>query len=408
MGIFKFLKKEKQNIENTSEELGQMNQSALERNDEEISTKIDEVDKKSLNLDSKEDRKDFINDHCERIMVASRQIDETKVEYQAVTSYLTDMQKIDMIPKDERQNIDDAARRIITLTRDRAKYQNSNNKITDKQYRNIEKYEDEMPDELKKMKENEDYQRMIKNDMRHLEGEKGVLKFQKEEIIKKQQYLKGLAVVTCVLVILLFVLFVAIEKAFQTNIQLPFILTILMGTVSAVYIYIEARKNAYNMKVVGLKQNKAIDLLNSVKIKYINNTSVLDYSYNKYMVNNYQELSYLWEQYIKAKDAAKRYEKNTELLNFYNETLIKELKKYQVEDADIWIYQAIAIIDQKEMVEVRHRLNVRRQKLRERIDYNNQVKERSLREIKDLLKKKPNIKQEVVNILGTYQIDIEY
>lgn len=408
MGIFKFLKKEKQNIENTSEELGQMNQSALERNDEEISTKIDEVDKKSLNLDSKEDRKDFINDHCERIMVASRQIDETKVEYQAVTSYLTDMQKIDMIPKDERQNIDDAARRIITLTRDRAKYQNSNNKITDKQYRNIEKYEDEMPDELKKMKENEDYQRMIKNDMRHLEGEKGVLKFQKEEIIKKQQYLKGLAVVTCVLVILLFVLFVAIEKAFQTNIQLPFILTILMGTVSAVYIYIEARKNAYNMKVVGLKQNKAIDLLNSVKIKYINNTSVLDYSYNKYMVNNYQELSYLWEQYIKAKDAAKRYEKNTELLNFYNETLIKELKKYQVEDADIWIYQAIAIIDQKEMVEVRHRLNVRRQKLRERIDYNNQVKERSLKEIKDLLKKKPNIKQEVVNILGTYQIDIEY
>lgn len=408
MGIFKFLKKEKQNIENTSEELGQMNQSALERNDEEISTKIDEVDKKSLNLDSKEDRKDFINDHCERIMVASRQIDETKVEYQAVTSYLTDMQKIDMIPKDERQNIDDAARRIITLTRDRAKYQNSNNKITDKQYRNIEKYEDEMPDELKKMKENEDYQRMIKNDMRHLEGEKGALKFQKEEIIKKQQYLKGLAVVTCVLVILLFVLFVAIEKAFQTNIQLPFILTILMGTVSAVYIYIEARKNAYNMKVVGLKQNKAIDLLNSVKIKYINNTSVLDYSYNKYMVNNYQELSYLWEQYIKAKDAAKRYEKNTELLNFYNETLIKELKKYQVEDADIWIYQAIAIIDQKEMVEVRHRLNVRRQKLRERIDYNNQVKERSLREIKDLLKKKPNIKQEVVNILGTYQIDIEY
>lgn len=364
------------------------------------------IEKKEINLDSKEDRVAFIRENCEQILESQKQAEETKVEYQLVTSYLSDMQKIDLIPLEDKSEINDSARKIVTLTREREKYQSSNVRISSRQFKYIERYEDDIPTEIKKMKENEDYQIIIKNDMRHLEGEKGVLKYQKKEIIEKQKYLKGLSIIVSILGIVLFLLFIAINYVFNANMLIPFLLTIIMMAVAASYIFYEARKNRYDMKLLGLKQNKAIYLLNRVKIKYVNNTSVLDYSYSKHMVSNYHEFRYLWEQYLRAKDEAKSYKQNSDLLSFYNELLVKELTKYRISDPEVWIYQAVAIIDPKEMVEVRHRLNVRRQKLRERIDYNNNLKESGISEIQRMVNSKNSFRDEIVNILSEYQINI--
>lgn len=374
---------------------------------EELEQKgLEPIETKKVNLDSKEERTIFLQENCEQIIEASKQVEEARIEYHLVTSYLSDIQKIDRIPLEERADLDDAARQIIALTNERTKYQKSTTKITNKQFKNFEKYENEIPSELKKMKENEAYQLVIKNDMMHLEGEKGSLKYQKEENIAKQKYLKGLAIITCVLVTALFLLFIAIANVFEVNVQIPFLLTIIMAAVSAFYIFYEARKNTYEMKLIELKQKKAIGFINKVKIKYVNNTSLLEYSYQKYNVKSFQEFKYLWEQYVKAKDDENRYKKNTDLLNFYNEILIKELKKYQVADPDIWVYQALAIIDPKEMVEIRHSLNVRRQKLRDRIDYNTQIKNTCLNEIKNVIGKKDSLREEIVEILAKYQINI--
>jgi hypothetical protein len=183
----------------------------------ESNIKADEQSDKNYNLDRMEDRAGYLNGQCDRIKESSKQTEETKIEYQLVSSYLTDIQKIDMIPIDQRVDLDEAARRIITLARDRSKYQNSTIKISDKQFRHIETYEDEMPNEIKKMKENESYNVLIKNDMRHLEGEKGALQYQKEEVMKKQKFLKGIAVITCTLVVLLLVLIFAISNTVFTN-----------------------------------------------------------------------------------------------------------------------------------------------------------------------------------------------
>ncbi len=47
-----------------------------------------------------------------------------------------------------------------------------------------------------------------------------------------------------------------------------------------------------------------------------------------------------------------------------------ELFNAEVRDVEIWLYQAEALLDEKEMVEVRHHLNIRRQKIRERLEFN--------------------------------------
>lgn len=365
-----------------------------------------QLEKKKVMLASKEDRVGYFRDNCEQIMEATNQLEEAKIEYQAVTSYLSDMQKIDMIPREDRDVLDEAARKIITLARERGKYQNSDIKITDSQFSNIEKYSDRIPTEIQKMKKNEIYQSTIKTDMSHLEGEKGSLKFQKDDLRGKQQYLKMISIITCILVILMFLLFFVISQVFENDMTIPYILTIIMAGVSILFIFLEARKNRIGMVLLDRKMNKAIGLLNRVKIKYVNTTNVLEYTYDEFSVNSALELEYLWNQYRKAKEEEKKYKLNTERLNENNEILIGELAHYGIADPDIWIYQATAILDAKEMVEVRHRLNVRRQKLRERIDYNTKMKASSINEIKEVLGKYPELKSDVISLLKDYDIDL--
>lgn len=360
--------------------------------------------KQTLSVDSKSGRIAQITDYCEVIIESMRQIEEAKAEYQLVTSYLTDMQKIDLIPKEQRENLEDAARKIINLNKERDKFQQKDTRITDKQYRLYERYEMQIPKELSVIKESERYQSNIQKDMEYLEKEKRNLLYEEEEIINRQSFLKGIAITTCVIVILLFSIFAALAGATEANLTIPFLLTVIMGMGSAFYIYMEARNNMNNIKLVELKQKREVMLMNKVKLKSVNNRNYLEYTYSKYMVDSYEELKTLWEEYVKLKDETRRYQSNTELLDFYNNQLIRELKKYGIADSEIWIYQPTAILDSKEMVEVRHRLNVRRQKLRERIDVNSKQKEEALKSVDFIIKSYPDCEEEAIRILRRYQI----
>ena len=148
-------------------------------------------------------------------------------------------------------------------------------------------------------------------------------------------------------------------------------------------------------------------LMNKVTIKAVNNQNYLDYMYNKYMVENYKQLKENWEEYIQIKEEAKKYESNTRLLEYYNNELIKELKKFQIVDAEIWIYQPSAIIDPREMVEVRHRLNVRRQKLRERMDMISKQKEEAASTIQAIIETYPECKEDAYYLLNQYKIEFD-
>jgi hypothetical protein len=345
-----------------------------------------------------------VMEHCEQIIESTNQLEELKFEYQAVTSYLTDMQKVELIQNSDREFINDLARKIVTITRDRSRYQSENKKITENQFKYLAKFEEDLPGEMRRLKDNEAYANSIKNDMQYLEGEKGALFFKQEETEKKQAYLKGIGTTTSALVIILFVIFAVVGSNFSANLELPFILTIIMALVSATYIFIKARENQKDKKLTDLKLNRAIQLLNKVKIKYINNTNALDYAYQKYMVNSYAELAYLWEQYEKVKEEERKFNNSTGQLEFYNRELVKELKNHNLTDPNIWVHQVVALLDNKEMVEVRHRLNIRRQKLRDRIDYNNEIKENSIKEVNKFLNHKPEQKEGIVKQLESYGI----
>ena len=69
----------------------------------------------------------------------------------------------------------------------------------------------------------------------------------------------------------------------------------------------------------------------------------------------------------------------------------------------IWLHQTQAILDKKEMVEIRHNLIIRRQSLRRRMDYNREVIAGNAQaEIKDLVDKYPEYAKEILNIVAQY------
>lgn len=365
------------------------------------------VKKSSKKQSTQTELLNYIKDNCELIAESDRQIEEAKMEYQAVTSYLTDMQKIDMVPPEHRENLEDAARNILNLTRERNRFQKNSSRITDRQYRLFERYEMQLPRELPSIKESEEYQAKIEKDMEYLEKEKKILAEELEEVISKQGYLKGIAITTSIVVIILFVIFALLGNYSDVNLSIPFLLTVLMGMASSLYIFMEARKNTHDMQIIQAKQKRQVMLMNKVKIKSVNNLNFLEYTYNKYMVDSYDEIKALWEEYILLKEEAKKYQTNTQMLEFYNNELIKELERIGVADPDIWIYQPSAIIDNREMVEVRHRLNVRRQKLRERIDSIMKQKADGLDAIISAIKINPEYSQEAKRILDRYGIKFD-
>ena len=82
--------------------------------------------------------------------------------------------------------------------------------------------------------------------------------------------------------------------------------------------------------------------------------------------------------------------------------LLELLRDNHVATPDIWLSQTLAIIDPKEMVEVRHALNIRRQKLRERMAENDEAKASMLAGIDRIIAQTPSAERDIIAIVQSY------
>lgn len=345
--------------------------------------------------DSKEDILALARENCDQIAEVRHQLEETKNEYEAVSSYLSDIQKINEIPEESRETIDDAAEQILKMEVEQKKIKDQNKSITDLQYHNMAQFEDDIEREIPKLKEQEEYQLLIKDDLRQLEGEKGVQTYEIESAVAKRDFLKKLSIGSLVLIFGFFVMLIFLQNATKADLMIPFFLTGIFSIVLIFYIVWAQRRSLIDQKKAELKLNRAIVLLNKVKIKYVNCTASIDYAYEKYHVNGYRDLNYQFQEYKKMKRQMDEMEKSNERGKYYQGVLIKELRKYDIEDAESWCYQAEALLDKKEMVEVRHRLNVRRQKLRERVEYNTNQLDMAMNALMSLRSRHPEYEEEI-------------
>ena len=83
------------------------------------------------------------------------------------------------------------------------------------------------------------------------------------------------------------------------------------------------------------------------------------------------------------------------------ESLIQVLDKLKLFDSSVWTTQVEALVEPKEMTEIRHTL--RRQKLRSSIDFNMKNLEKYKEKIRQVIKDNPEIANEVIEIIEKYE-----
>lgn len=352
-----------------------------------------------------QDRKRFVQECCESITEIDQQIEEAKKEYEKVTSRLTDIQRIDRIGGSERESLIEVCKRIMRLTQERNQYKNRSLTITESQIRRFDRYVDTLDLEVRKMYDTEVYQRTIESDLGHLDGEKKKLHREQREIVERQNALKGMAKVLIALIASLFVLFAVIYYALEVDMTYPYLGTILLAAISSTVIFLESNRNRGSIILVGRKINKAISLSNRVKIKSINNQNVLDYNREKFHVKNAADFEKQWMEYRRAKEYERKFQENTEQLNRQQELLLDQLRCNQVSEPELWISQTLAVIDQREMVEIRHALNVQRGKLRDQIEYNEDAKRNMVARIDRVMAEYPAMKEEIICMVKKYLTD---
>ncbi len=345
---------------------------------------------------------EYILNCCGQIAEDGREMEEEQAEYRIVTEYLNDIQMIENLPEEDMREIRSAAEQVQNLYRKRQEYQNAEKKISDVQFVQMQREEQQIPDAINRLKANEAYQDSIKRDMNYLEGEKTEWYYNKFDLKRQQKILKRLSYILTGLVALGVVgLFVA-QTAFSLDMAYAWIGLILLAALGGFGIFLKFSWNQTEIRRSEVNMNYAITLLNRVKMKYVSITNAVDYAREKYHVQNAYEFNYLWEQYLNEVKEREKFRQANEDLEYFNGKLIRLLKRYRLYDASVWGNQSSALVDQKEMVEVKHNLIVRRQKLRSRIVYHvKNIRERRS-EIDRILKKEkidsPEIRQIIDSI----------
>lgn len=343
---------------------------------------------------------------CDQIVDATYQMEDLRVEYDMVTSYFTDIQTIEELPQAVGVEVVNIAKKIAFLESETSGYLHADDRISDENFRMIRGIENDLSEIFGQLKDLEDMDMKIKRDMKHLESEKNTQEYLQGYIESRQSKLRKFVIGFGTIAALSVLTMAVIGMLFGNNMILPILTILFVVAAVAAGVVVLFKRLSYEFKLSEMKENRAINLMNKVKIKYINNTSTMEYLYNKYNIKSLRELEYLYDQYLIMVDEVRKYQKSAGELKEYCEALSKLLFSYGVKDPDIWTKQSAALIDNREMVEVKHSLNVRRQKLREQIAYNEELRLNGLKDIRELLKSNPELSSQVRRELEIYHIDL--
>ena len=341
----------------------------------------------------------YVLAHCEQLVETAKELKEQKDEYRVLTSYLKDIQIIEDMPKEELAVLQETAHNIMTLQDSQSSYLKTEKKLTDAQYAQIGQEEETITKSIQTLQSNEMYQSAVKRDMQYLEGEKTEWLYYGQELANEQKILRRMAYVLFGVVLMLMTIILVLQIGFDVDATYLFVLLVAAGAVGGGAIVLRMQNNTSEIKKSEANTNRAIQLLNKTKIRYVNITNAVDYAYEKYHVRSAHELMYLWENYMEEKRRREKFEQNGDDLDYFNSKLIRLLHQFRLYDARVWVTQPQAIVDKREMVEIKHNLLERRQKLRQRIEYSMKLLKDQKDEIEQMLKRTGNDLPEVLEIV---------
>ena len=355
-----------------------------------------------VNFDEEDQRKRYIVNCLEQITEASKEIDLLTGEYTLVTSYLTDTDEIEALPKEQRSQINSTAARLAGLEQERNRYREKKNRMRDADFYAIRKREDEIEEGIRKIREGEKYGNLIRQDLHRLDGERHAYEYRRNELENMMNNQRGMAVIFFTALVVCVIMLAILQFGFDMDVYVGLFLAVGAGAVAISYVCIKYMDAGRELQRVEKTINKIIQLQNKVKIRYVNNCQLMEYLYLKYNTDSAAKLEKRWKLYQDEKEERKQFAEAEAKTEYYQKQLVEQLSNYRVQMPERWISQTAALLDKREMVEIRHELIQRRQALRKQMDYNQEVAESARNEVKEVAALYPKYAQEILSMVERY------
>lgn len=359
--------------------------------------------KKRLDLNDPVQLETYVVSCCEQMKDSNLQIEDASAEYRLVTEYLMDMENLGNIEGSEWKKIEDTAKKLENSGKVKELESKRTDALEEDKYRLMERYESEVVGAIKDLKANEDYKALVREDLKNLEGEKVSYRFRERELKATMKGAKEVTVIILMAVFFIIMILAVLQFSFNYEVSIGYFITISVSAIAITLVFLNYNKAKLELRKVSRLLHTAISTQNTVKIRYVNVTSVIDYMYAKYKVNSSNELNYLWNRYIKEKKIRDEIRKATEELEGSRADLIELLRKGGLKYPEIWLNQSEALLDERELIEIRHDLIARRQGLRKRVDYNERVRKAAQDEVRALVDDYPKSANLIVDIVGRYE-----
>ena len=374
------------------------------KNREESEYSWEEIvyDHTEVDFGDEEQRSRYITNCLEQIAEAAKEINQLNGEYNLVTSYVTDMEEIEALPEQTRQELNQVAHRLLSLEQEREQYLGKKDRMRDSDYFRMRKQEDEVSEGIRKLKEAENYHKLVKTDLKRLDRERHAYEYRKTELYTSQTNLRGVAVIIISALVACLVMLAVLQFGFKMDTYVGYFITVLSAAIAITTVCVKYMDADKEIGTVERSISRLIQLQNKVKIRYVNNKNLLDYLYIKYGTESAEELERRWNRYQDEKEARKQFAEAEAKTEYYQQELVRQLSQFRVRDPIRWVNQARALLDPREMVEIRHELILRRQALRQQLDYNNGVAKTARDEIMSVVQEHPEWGTEIRDMVDRY------
>ena len=226
---------------------------------------------------------------CDEALIVARQRISLVNKIQELNESLSDLHCYSRLSDADAHQLKDLLERFISLNKDRniLRYQLTD---FDSSLTKMSGMEQEARSALPQMKDSETHQRILRNDLGYLQGEKSDLEYEHQMLQNGLDFINKFGVAMVVVFTSVCIVLAYLYIFNHSAIFFPMSLLVLSIMAVVTLLYLFRRRLTYELEVNRKKQLRAIEMLNKKSVVYAYYTNFLKYEYGKYKVKSAQML----------------------------------------------------------------------------------------------------------------------
>ena len=344
---------------------------------------------------------EYILGRLEKLLEEIKSMNEVKDEYYEVVDYVNDIRMIEELDEPEFSNLKRISEQLVGLGKTQEEYVNYQSKLSPEQFNGFRQSEEELDNLLRRMRDNEGFYNTLKRDMGYLEGEKTELAIKKDRLNRETRLLRRASTVLFSLFIVGCIIMFVLQYSNGQNIRIPFLIAAVSVAIIGVGIFIRMQMDQRELTRTEKNYNYAIELLNKVRLKYVNVKNALDYTSEKLGVGNSYELEFAMDEYYEMLKREQSFEQVKENITYYEDLFERKLAGFHLKNRKSWLLKPEIFVDETKMLLLKQELYKREEKLKKELKSRIQSIRASRDEMNRLLIRQPDVSKEIVDILDS-------